>query len=205
MPPLLSRFLSYVLHPLLMPLYAVILVMQLNTYIAYSVSPQLQRIIFSLVFLTTAAFPVLTAMILLQKGRIRSFEMETVAERRIPFLAASVCYLICYYLLLRLPVPRMLSLMVLGAAITVIIAWLLSFRWKVSIHMIGIGGLTGMMFGLSQVLNAGLELIIVGIIILSGFLGTARMQLGAHTSAQIYTGFAIGFITEWLILRWFTS
>ena len=188
-----------------MPLYAVVLVMQLNTYIAYSVSPQLQRIIFSLVFLTTAAFPVLTAMILHQKGMIRSYEMETIAERRIPFLAAVVCYIICYYLLLRLPVPRMLSLMVLGATITVFVAWLLSYRWKISIHMIGIGGLAGMMFGLSQVLNAELELMVVGIIFISGLLGTARMQLGAHSQAQIYTGFAVGFITEWLILRWFTS
>jgi membrane-associated phospholipid phosphatase len=71
--------------------------------------------------------------------------------------------------------------------------------------MIGIGGLTGMLFGLSQILNAGLEVIITGLILVSGLLGTARMQLGAHTPAQIYTGFVIGFLTEWLILRWFAS
>lgn len=147
----------------------------------------------------------LSAMILLQKGMIRSFEMSTITERRLPFLSATVFYFLCYYLLLRLPVPRMLCLMVLGAAITVFVAWILTFRWKVSIHMIGIGGLTGMLFGLSQVLNAGLELIITILIIISGLLGTSRMQLGAHTPAQIYVGFIIGFVTEWLILRWFVS
>ena len=205
MPVAFSKLLSYILHPLLMPLYSVLLVMQLNTYISYSVSPQLQRIIFLLVFITTAAFPVLTAMILLQKGMIRSFEMSTVVERRIPFLMAAICYFVCYYLLLRLPVPRMLCLMVLGAAITVSIAWLLSYRWKVSIHMIGIGGMTGLLFGLSQVLNAGLEVLIMLVILVSGLLGTARMQLGAHTPAQIYAGYGIGFIIEWMILRWFAS
>ena len=205
MPNSFSRFLSYLFHPILMPLYAVALLLNLNTYIAYSISPQLQRIIISLVLVTTGILPVLTSLILLQKGMIRSFEMHTTNERRIPFIATSLFYLICYYLIIRLPVPRMLSLMVLGATITILIAWILNFRWKVSIHMIGIGGLAGMLFGISQVLNANLVLILVATIFVCGLLGSARMKLGAHTPAQIYTGFAIGFFVEWILIRWLSN
>lgn len=205
MPTSLARFLSYILHPLLMPFYAVVLVMNLNTYIAYSISTQVQRIIISLVFITTGALPILTALILLQKGKIRSLEMESIAERRIPFISTAVFYLICFYLLQQLPVPRLLSLMVLGATITIFIAWILSYGWKVSIHMIGIGGLTGMFLGLSQVLNADLLNMIILVILLSGVLGTARLILGAHTPKQIYVGFLIGLITEWLVITWFSS
>ncbi len=193
------------LHPILMPFYAVLLVINLNTYIAYSISPQLQRIIISLVFVTTTVLPILTALILIQKGLIRSLEMENVSERRIPFLTTAFFYLICYYLLLQLPVPKILSLMVLGATISIFIALALSFRWKVSIHMIGAGGLTGILLGLSQLLNAGLILMIIGVIILSGFLGSARLFLAAHTPAQIYTGFGIGLITQWWVISWFGS
>src|SRR5215204_6232869 len=128
-----ARFLSYILHPLLMPFYAIVLVMNLNTYIAYSISIHVQRIIISLVFITTGALPVITAFILLQKGLIRSFEMQTINERRIPFITTAGYYLVCFYLLQQLPVPRMLSVMVLGASMTIIIAWILSFKWKVSI------------------------------------------------------------------------
>jgi len=188
-----------------MPFFAVVLVMNLNTYIAYSISPQVQRIIISLVFITTGALPVLTAIILLQKGMIRSLEMESIAERRIPFISTAVFYLICFYLLRQLPVPRLLSLMVLGATITIFIAWLLSFRWKVSIHMIGIGGLIGMLFGLSQILNADLLTIIITSTIFSGLLGTSRLILGAHTPKQVYIGFLIGFLTEWLVIMWFSN
>lgn len=205
MPLSLARILSYILHPLLMPFFAVVLVMNLNTYIAYSISPQVQRIIISLVFITTGALPVLTAILLLQKGKIRSLEMESIAERRIPFISTAVFYLICYYLLLQLPVPRLLSLMVLGATITIFVAWVLSFRWKVSIHMIGIGGLIGMLFGLSQILNADLLTIIITTTIFSGLLGTSRLILGAHTPNQIYIGFLIGFFTEWLVIMWFSN
>lgn len=205
MPSSISRFLSYILHPLLMPFFAVVLVMNLNTYIAYSISPQLQRIIISLVFITTGALPVLTAIFLLQKGMIRSLEMESISERRIPFISTAVFYLICFYLLQQLPVPRMLSLMVLGATITIFVAWMLSFRWKVSIHMIGIGGLTGMLFGLSKILNADLLTIIIITILFSGLLGTSRIILGAHSPKQVYVGFLIGFLTEWMVIMWFSN
>jgi len=201
----ISRFLSYILHPLLMPFFAIVLVMNLNTYIAYSISPHLQRILISLVFVTTIVMPVMTTLILRQKGMIRSLEMESISERRIPFISTALFYLICYYLLLRLPVPRMLSLVVLGATISIFIAWLLSFKWKVSIHMIGIGGLTGMLFGLSQVLNAGLITMILTAIMISGLLGAARLYLGAHTQSQVYTGFFIGLFTEWWIITLFTN
>lgn len=205
MPPVFARFMSYVLHPLLMPFYAIVLVMNLNTYIAYSISMHVQRIIITLVFITTGALPVLTAFILLQKGMIRSFEMQTINERRIPFITTAVYYLGCFYLLQQLPVPRMLSLMVLGATLTIFIAWVLSFKWKVSIHMIGIGGLTGMLFAISQILNTNLVSMIITVVVISGLLGTARLELGAHTPKQIYSGFLIGFFTEWVVISWFSS
>ena len=195
-----ARFLSYILHPLLMPFYAVLIIMQLNTYISYSISPQVQKIIISLVFITTCALPVVTALILLQKGYIKSLEMETLNERKIPFLSTALFYFMCYYLLHQLPVPRILGLMVMGAAMTIVIAWILSFQWKVSIHMIGIGGLTGMLLGLSQVLNAGLTEVILASILISGFLGSARLILKAHNPNQVYVGFPIGFVTEWLVI-----
>jgi hypothetical protein len=195
-----ARFLSYILHPLLMPFYAVFLVMNLNTYIAYSVSPQVQRIIISLVFITTGVMPVITALLLLQKGMIRSMEMENIEERRIPFLTTGVYYTACYYLLLQLPVPRIIGLMVLGATVTILIAWLLSFRWKVSIHMIGIGGFAGMLIAVTQVLGAPLLPMIIFTVLTAGLLGSSRLVLNAHTPSQIYTGFLIGLFTEWWLI-----
>ena len=197
-PVSVARFLSYCLHPLLMPFYAVFIIMQLNSYISYSISPQVQKIIISLVFITTCALPVVTALILLQKGYIKSLEMETLNERKIPFLTTALFYFMCYYLLHQLPVPRILGLMVMGAAMTIVAAWLLSFKWKVSIHMIGIGGFTGMLLGLSQVLNAGGTEIILTSILISGFLGSARLLLKAHTSQEVYAGYAMGYTLQLL-------
>jgi hypothetical protein len=195
-----ARFLSYVLHPLLMPFYAVLLLFNINTYLSFSVSPQLQQIILLVVFVTTLAFPLLTSYLLLQKGSINSLEMETKEERRTPFLLAGLCYLACYMLLYKLPVARVLSVMVIAAAATIFLAWLLSFRYKISIHMIGIGGLTGVLFAIARLFSADLTLLIILCFVVSGVLGTARLILGAHTPSQIYSGFLAGFLTEWVVV-----
>ncbi|HEX5003355.1 MAG TPA: hypothetical protein VFW78_12740 [Bacteroidia bacterium] len=195
-----SRFLSYVLHPLLMPFYAVLILFNLNTYLAFSTTIQLQHLVLLIVFITTLAFPLLSTLLLLKNGTIQSLEMETARERRSPFLFAAVCYLICYYLLYKLPVSRLLGTMVLAAALTLFISLVLSFRYKVSIHMIGIGGLSGVLFGIGQVLQADVMTPLLICILVAGFLGTARLLLNAHSPGQIYSGFLIGFVTEWLMV-----
>jgi hypothetical protein len=197
---LFSRALSYLLHPLLMPFYTVLLVLNLNTYLAFSISQPLQRIVLLVVFVTTLAFPLLTALIYLRKGTIRSLEMETTAERRLPFLTSAIYYLLCFFLLDKLPVSRMLGAMVLAASVTIVVAWVLSYSYKVSIHMIGIGGLTGVLFAMARMLSADLTVPILICFLIAGFLGTARLTLGAHSPSQIYSGFLIGFLTEWLLM-----
>lgn len=195
-----AKILSYLLHPLFMPFYAMALIMNLNTYIAFSLSPQVQRVVLVIVFVTTAVLPVLTAVLLLQKGAIRSLEMATRAERRIPFITSAVYYLVCYYLLQQLPVPRLLSIMVLAATAAIFVSWLISFQWKVSIHMVGVGGLAGLLFAIAQILGAPIQNLIILSLLLAGLLGFARLTLDAHTPAQIYSGFLIGFFLEWLLV-----
>ena len=94
--------------------------------------------------------------------------------------------------------------MVLAAGLTILIAYFLSFRYKISIHMIGIGGLAGVLFGLARILNADLLELILITVIVAGLLGTARLSLSAHQPGQVYSGFLIGFATEYLFLILFS-
>ena len=195
-----AKFLSYTLHPLLMPFYAILMVLNLNTYIAFSLSGHVQQVVLSLVFITTVALPVITAVFLIQKGVVRNLEMETIAERRLPFITTAIFYVLCYFLLLQMPLPRMIPLMVLGAFLAIFIAWLISFSWKISIHMIGIGGLTGLLIALSDLLNAGLVIPVILTVMIAGFLGSARLSLRAHTPPQIYSGYIVGLLCEWIVI-----
>jgi membrane-associated phospholipid phosphatase len=80
----------------------------------------------------------------------------------------------------------------LGSTFLAILALIISFYRKISLHMIGIGGILGLLLGLS--LNLGLDLtwLLVVSIILSGVLGFARIQSTAHKPSDIYSGFLVG-------------
>jgi membrane-associated phospholipid phosphatase len=59
-------------------------------------------------------------------------------------------------------------------------------------HMMGIGGLTGALAGVSQLLNIDLAAWIIIALFCSGLTGFARLRLNAHTSGQVYAGFLSG-------------
>jgi hypothetical protein len=196
----LARFFSYILHPLLMPVYAIALLFRFNPYLNYTISPVVQGLIYIIVFLTTFVMPVFTSLILLKKGSIRSLEMETTTERTVPFITTAGYYFICFWLLREIPIPRLFSILVLGAAVSIVFAYFINMQWKISIHMIGIGGIAGCFYALSQILVSDLFIPVIAIILLSGILGSSRLISSNHTPAQIYAGFFLGFTVEWVLL-----
>jgi hypothetical protein len=158
-------------------------------------------LIYVIVILSTLVLPAVSTFLLLKQGHIKSLEMESSFERKIPFLTTAVFYSMGYWFLKELPLPRLFHLLIMGATVSVIVAVVINLRWKISVHMIGMGGIAGVLMGMSQVLLMDLRLPIIISLLCAGLLGTARLSLQAHTPAQIYTGFLTGFLCEYLILR----
>lgn len=197
---LFFKVISWILHPLLMPTYAVALVFLLSPYLNYSIPNKLQQLIYLLIALSTLILPVLSSFALLRLGYINSLEMETTAERRLPFMLTAICYFGAYYLLKQLPLPKIFYLIMLGAMLSVVIALMINYKWKISIHMIGIGGITGALFGMSQILLINLLPIVMIAVLLAGLLGSSRIALQAHSPAQVYTGYVAGFACTFFII-----
>src|SRR6185369_12281295 len=170
----LSRFLSVVLHPVLMPSYALLIIFQLNTYIAYTTPPQVKFALYIVIIFNTLIMPVVISYLLITRGYIRSFEMQRRQERIIPFFSNLALMLVAYYMIRQIVVPKIFYLLLLGAAGAVVIGIIINLKWKISIHMIGIGGIVGMLFGMSTFMLADLRIPILISILVSGLLGTAR-------------------------------
>ncbi|MCK4288907.1 MAG: hypothetical protein KAW86_06865, partial [Bacteroidales bacterium] len=85
-----------------------------------------------------------------------------------------------------------------GATFLLIITLIINFFWKISIHMIGIGGMLGTLIGLSFLWMIDIPFLIILLILCSGITGFARLKLNAHNPAQVYTGFVIG--TSFMLL-----
>jgi len=196
----LSTFLAYAFHPLLMPVYATLLVFYYNIYLVYSIPAVVQRIILLLIVVSTLLFPLATAIMLLQKGTISSLHMPLRKERNIPYLTTAIYYFTGWYLLSRLPVGLIFSKIMLAASIAIILVFFINLFFKISIHMIGIGGLTGILVALSSHLIISITVPILITVFIAGLLGTARIVHGKHSPLEVYTGFLLGFFCEWIFM-----
>ena len=150
----------------------------------------------SLVFTTTFLFPFLfiLAMLFWGKGLLSSLQMETRKERSYPFITTSLLYYLSYYFLKSqgAPVINIEALFIWGATMLIIVSLIINFWWKISVHMIGIGGLTGALFLLNFKSFFNFPILILILIFFAGLTGYARLKLEAHKPSQVYIGFLTG-------------
>jgi membrane-associated phospholipid phosphatase len=201
----LARFISYLFHPLLMPTYGFIILFFTDNYISVFTSLRLRLVILIITFVFTFLFPFVNALILLKMGRIKSLSMEDTTERYIPYATTILYYFALYYLFYNVgaAIPSFFMMLVLGATLSVLLTFIINFKWKISAHTIGIGGIAGATLGTVYRLQMELYLILMLIIIVAGIVGYARLKLKAHTPAQIYMGFLLGFLVEFLVILFY--
>lgn len=196
----LANFFSRVFHPLLMPTYGFALIFFTKNYISTFTPSNLKLMILVVTFVFTFLLPTLNALILLKIGRIRSLEMETSGERIIPYSSAALYYFALFYLFYHADFPAIFKILILGAAISILLTLLINFKWKISAHAIGVGGIAGATLGIIYRLHMDLLLVFFLTILCSGIVGFARLKLKAHTPSQVYIGFLAGFLIEILLM-----
>lgn len=196
----LAKIISTLFHPLLMPTYGFAVLFLTQNYISTFTTLSLKILILSVTFIFTFLLPAINAFILLKMGRIKSLEMESNEERVVPYTSTALYYFSLYYLFYNAELPNVFKILVLGASISIVLTLLINFKWKISAHTIGIGGISGGIFGIVLRLHIDLHVILMCVILVGGLVGYARLKLNAHTPAQVYSGFLLGFIVEFLLM-----
>ncbi len=155
--------------------------------------------LYAITFTATFLFPLLSALLLLRLKIISSLEMKTRQERKIPYLVSSIFYFSESYFLMNADVPVLIKALMFGATLLVVSVLLINLFWKISAHMVGIGGLCGMMLAISYRLQIDLNFILIALFLIAGIIAFSRLKLSAHNPAQVYAGFLLG-ISVQLIL-----
>ncbi len=194
-----ARVLSTLFHPLFMPTLGIFILFQLNTYINFSVSFEARRFIMLIIFINTAIAPVFSVLILKRTGYIKDFLLDDRGERIFPLLIASVMFFMTYYLLRQISLPSLIYFYAMGATLLVLLTLLISFLWKISIHMVSLGGFTAFLILTSIVLGTNIPWLIIAAFLISGFTGSSRLQLRTHSPAQVYAGYMLGFAVLFLL------
>lgn len=183
-----------------MPLLGVLF--YFNTAPRHIPEPVMKAKSFSLAILTII-LPLLTHSLLKTLKKVDSIYLEDVKQRIIPL---AVNALIMLLILTRvLPASEFIELYYFFAGIlfsTLICLILAILRFKVSMHMIGLGGILMFIVALSIHFKINMIGALAFIILVSGAVATSRLHLHAHTKTEVLFGFLIGVIPQLLMVSY---
>lgn len=190
-----AKIISIILHPVFMPIIAFYLSLKLTANTQF-LNANYMNFIYLILFLSTIVMPLLSIFFLIKKGLVSSLEMNGYKERVLPLIVTTTWMCYGYYKLEgALAFTPLLKRELLCAIIIVFLAALISKFWKISLHMLGVGGCVGVLFSLN-ILFGGLVYETIASVFLAGVLGFARLRLKAHNNTQVYVGFLTGFSIE---------
>jgi len=190
----IAKVVSLILHPLFMPVYGILILFYISGTFLSFLPGIVKRIVLIIIAVNTIILPLSVVPFYISQKVIKSIHMDTSGERIIPLAMNSIFFYLGFYLLNRLQVPDLIKMYVLASFSVVVVTLLVSLKWKISIHMIGIGGLTGAILSISWHLGVDMKEVWMGLILCGGLIGFARLELNKHTPVQVYSGFFIGLI-----------
>lgn len=196
----LLKSISFILHPIFMPLLGVVFY--------FSKSPRfipieiIQAKIISL-FILTVLLPILLYYLLKNIGKVNSIYLNTTRERLIPlFLNGCITILIINRVL---PPTEIIELyyFFVGILISTLACFILAFlKFKASVHMIGIAGITMFYIALSIHFSININGTLALMFILIGATATSRIHLKAHTNIELLFGFFIGLLPQLILVNY---
>jgi membrane-associated phospholipid phosphatase len=190
-----ARVLSGIFYPLFVPTYAFAILLTMPAYFSALMPPQAKWLVLGLVFLVTCILPTAFIIVMIKTGLVSTRYLSKREDRNLPYITSIICFYLAFYMLKQLQISPVYFYFMIGATFLNILVMAVNFFWKISSHMASVGALAGMTIGLSFFLGTFYFGLIALTLIMAGLTGFARLRLQAHTPAQIYSGFLLGFLT----------
>ena len=196
----LLRTASYLFHPLWMPFAGALL--YFLTSPRFFPEPVIKAKILA-ISIMTVFIPYVFFMLLRTLGKTSSHFLTNVQERKMPLLFNSFIYLlILKFVLDTIDYPE-LYFFFLGIFVSTMSSlFMVYLNFKVSLHMLGLAGLTTFLILLSIHFNLNLIFTISFFIAVTGLTATSRLFYKAHTSKELLIGLILGSMPQ-LALSWF--
>jgi len=200
-----------------MMLYMFGLIYLINPYLFQVNNDKTLGLLFIAVFFTSLLLPAVGIIMMRLLGFSATLEMEKPTERIGPLIITGVCYI---WLFLNIKdnsmIPLAFNMFVLGATISLFLAFFINNFEKISLHAVGVAGFMMAYFIIASLYGQGSLVIEISstqklvinlvwlaaiIIFLTGLVCTARTYLGAHSLQQIFGGLIVGVLGQVIAMR----
>lgn len=167
-----------------------------DTIYDYLTTPDNKWRITLVVFLFSFVFPVMNIYVLVKLKRIPGLTLSNQKDRTFPYLVTSLFYFGLYYLFMDTTIWPSIKLFIIGGGVAILLTALINLKYKISAHMVGIGGLLGGILSVSYLIQFNMTVFYIVIIVVAGLIAFARLFLQEHRPSQIYLGFLLGLFVQ---------
>jgi hypothetical protein len=198
----LANVISYVFHPLFVPVYVAWFLITVQPYLFSSFTASDKAITLVRFFIMYSFFPLVTVLIAKGLGFLDSIFLKTQKERIIPYIACGIYYFwMCYVLRNQPQFSKEVVQFSMAIFISSSIGLLANIYMKVSMHSISMGIVLAFMAQLAFSQGGNYTVYLSVALLLTGLVCTARFIVSDHTQKEIYTGLAVGILSQ-LIAIW---
>lgn len=195
----ISRIISVIFTPFVIP-FGAFLVLFLFSYLR-TLPFAYKFIVLGIVFCFTILMPVLTILLFQKLNRFPAGELSNRNRRYVPYLLTIIPYIFCFIMMYRLDLLRYMTNIILTALLIMVVSFITNVKWKLSEHMLGVGGIIGGLVSFSFIFGYNPVGWLCVFILIAGMLGTARIVLRHHSLGEVLFGFIVGFICAILVLH----
>lgn len=193
-----AQIISLIFHPVLIPTLGFILLLNSGFYFSF-ITWEAKRFLLMVVLFSTGILPLLSMALLAINPKFE-LSFETGNQRALPLLISSLSYYLGYFLLNKINAFPIFKIFIIAPVLVIVILLVLSLRWKISSHMAAMGGLTGALLALSFRTGTNPVWAIVSVFVASGLVASARLKLEKNKLWHLEAGYALGFVTLYLII-----
>ncbi len=187
-----AKLISAILHPLLTPAVAFLLLLTTNEQLDLS-----EKVIATAIAVSfSCVFPIASLWYLLQKGTVESIDVAVREQRPWPLTLAALNYFFGFLLLSYVQAPELAQGLMFCYATNTLIVALITFWWKVSVH-------TTAMSGPLVALTYNFGPWVLPFFLLVPLVGISRVVLNRHTVGQVIVGALLGLVLTAIQIQFF--
>lgn len=191
---------AWIFHPLLMPLLGVVLYFRITPRY---VIPEVMYSKIIVVFILTFLIPILLFFLLKTMGLVKTIHLDDVKERKIPTVLQSLLILLIIRTVFHPHLYTELYAFFIGILFSLITAFVLvSSKFKVSFHMMGIAGLTMFIIALSIHFKVNALWLIALLLFVNGWVASSRLHTKSHTPIELVFGFFVGMFPQLILVNY---
>lgn len=190
---------SYIFHPLLIPL--------LGTMLYFVVTPryldmQIVRVNIFAIAIITIFIPFVMFFLLKNLGVVETIYLREVKERKFPLMIQCILLLLIIKMVFDpYDDPELYNFFV-GLVFSAFSALVMVFfKFKVSLHQMGVAGILMFIIGLSAHFKINLLISISFFLFVNGWVATSRLENDSHTYPELGIGLLLGALPQLILFN----